>query len=211
MNYQALVTGLAVTAALASVPAVAQDTREMDAHVHGVSTLEIAVDGTMVEMNLTSPGMDIVGFEYEATSAEDYAAIGAAVGQLSRPTEILSVPDAAGCALTEVLSHIHTGDDDHGHDDHAEGEDHAEDGDHDDHAEEADAQADAGEDEGGESHTEFHARYVWHCDAPDALTSVTLTFFDVYPNAEEIEAQYVTGTGQGSAELTPASAELTFE
>ncbi|WP_421998440.1 zinc uptake protein ZrgA [Roseovarius confluentis] len=196
---------LAATTALAA-PALAQDTRELDAHVHGVSTVEIAVEHGAIEVNILSPGMDIVGFEHEASSAEDKEAIATAIRQFLTPEEIVTLPEDAGCRLTEVLAHLHTGDhddehmhegDDHAHDDdHAEGEGH--DHDHEEHADEA-------------RHSAFHVTYGFACDDEDALTSVGFPFFERFANAEEIEVQYVTETGAGTAELTPGAAEVSFE
>ena len=54
-----------------AAPALAQTTREMAAHVHGVSKAEIAVEHGTVKIDLLSPGMDIVGFEHAADSAGD--------------------------------------------------------------------------------------------------------------------------------------------
>lgn len=192
---------LALAATAFAAPAIAQDTREMDAHVHGVSTVEIAVEHGKVEINLLSPGMDIVGFEYEATSAEDKDAVEAAIRTMLLPENIVSLPEAAGCRLTEVLAHLHGGD--HEHEEHAEGDDHdheeghAED-DHDDHADEA-------------QHSEFHVSYAFACEDDDALTTITFPFFDQFGNAQEIEAQYVTETGAGQAEITRGAPELTLE
>lgn len=195
---------LALATTTLATPALAQDTRELDAHVHGVSTVEIAVEHGAIEINILSPGMDIVGFEHEASSAEDKEAVAAAIRQFLTPEEIVSLPEGAGCRLTEVLAHLHTGDhddehmhegDDHTHDDdHAEGEEH----DHEDHADEA-------------RHSEFHVTYGFACDDEDALTGVGFPFFEQFPNAEEIEVQYVTETGAGTAELTPDAAEVSFE
>ena len=66
-------------AILVAVPLRAQDKREMEAHEHGVSTLELAVEGGEVAINLTSPGADIVGFEYAASSDADKDAVEAAI------------------------------------------------------------------------------------------------------------------------------------
>lgn len=189
---------------------MAQETREMDAHVHGVSTFEMAVESGMVEMNLTSPGMDIVGFEYEASTDADKDAVEAAIRQMLTPEAIVTLPEAAECRLTEVLAHLHAGDHDHDeehaeggrdHDaDHAEGEAHGH--------EEAHAEGEDHDHEEGAVHSEFHARYKFACEHPEDLTTVGFPFFALFANAEEIEAQYVTDAGAGAAEVTADAPQL---
>ena len=78
---------LALTAAVAT-PAFAQETRQLDAHEHGVGQLDIAFDGKQIAMELHAPGADIVGFEYVAESSEDRAAIDAAVAILAKPLDL---------------------------------------------------------------------------------------------------------------------------
>jgi len=199
---------LALLATVASTPLLAQETREMDAHVHGVSTLEIAVEGGVLEMNLFSPGMDIVGFEYEASTDADKDAVEAAIRTMLLPENVLTLPEAAECRLAEVLAHLHgddhaheEGEDDHGHDEHAEGDDHA----HEEHAE-----GEEHDHEEGAVHSEFHARYIFACEHPKDLTTITFPFFDRFKNAQEIEAQYVAEAGAGSAEITRDAPELTL-
>lgn len=209
-----------ILAALCALPAagLAQDQRQLDAHEHGVSTAEIAVEGGTLVIDLFSPGMDIVGFEHAAESDADRHAVAAAVRQLSRPDEIVTLPEEAGCRLSEVLARLETGEDDHGgedahagehadeHEEHAD--DHEEHGDgdhaHDDHAHDDHA----GE---AERHSEFRVRYAFACDTPDALTEIGFPFFSVYENAREIEAQFVTESGAGSAEIGRDRGRLVFE
>ena len=50
-------------------------TRELGAHEHGHSALNIAIEGDRVEMELMAPGADIVGFEHEVASADDQAVV----------------------------------------------------------------------------------------------------------------------------------------
>jgi hypothetical protein len=79
--------------------------------------------------------------------------------------------------------------DDHGHDDHDD-EKHDEHGDedHDDHADEV-------------GHTEFHAEYTLTCDTPDALTEINFTYFETFPNAQEVEVQVITAAGAQAFEV----------
>ena len=74
----------------------AEETRQMGAHEHGVSTLNIAFEGNVLMMELEAPGADIVGFEYEAETDEDKARIAAAVAVLEDPTSLFVLPAAAG-------------------------------------------------------------------------------------------------------------------
>ena len=180
-----------LTVLLVPVTALAQETRERDAHVHGISTAEIVVEDGALAIDIVSPGMDIVGFEHEADSDEDRAAVAAAVAAMGRAGDMVAVDPAGGCLLTGAESHLR-------------GEDHGEGDDLDDeeHAHEA---------AGGEGHSEFHARYAFDCADTDAIRTIAFPFFDAFPNAEEIEVRYVTGRGAGVAELARGSATLTLD
>ncbi len=194
-------------ALVAAMPALADDTRQLDAHEHGVGALNIAIDGTTVAMELHAPGADIVGFEYAAESDADLAAIDAAVATLSAPLDLFVLPDAAACTVTTAEAKLESEDDHdaHGHDDHDEEhhEDHADDKDHghdehehDDHGD--DDHAEHAEDAG---HTEFHAEYTLTCDDPDALSEITFAYFDTFPNAKEVEVQIITASGAQGFEV----------
>ncbi|MBJ3778022.1 zinc uptake protein ZrgA [Acuticoccus mangrovi] len=186
--------------------AAAQEHRELGAHVHGVSTLEIAIEGGEMTLNLLSPGMDIVGFEYEATSDEDKDAVEAAIRQFTRPEELFVLDEGAHCRLAEVLTHLHSGDHDHADtDEHAahshEHEEHADEAEEHDHdGEEEEHEHGEHEHEHGE-HSEFHARYEFACDHPDELQAIAFPFFDIFANAQEIEATIVTDTGASAVEI----------
>mgnify|MGYP001945819220 CR=1 FL=1 len=211
-------------ALVAAFPAFAQDARHLDAHEHGVGTLNIAFDGTTVAMEFEAPGADIVGFEYEAEREEDLAAIDAALATLSAPLDLFVMPDAAGCSVVEAQAKLESEDehDEHGeegHDDHDEDghDDHAEEG-HDDHKDEADdahAHDEHGDEHGDEhdeehgdedheehaGHTEFHGEYTLTCDNPDALDQITFAYFDTFPNALEVELQVITASGAQAFEV----------
>ena len=82
-------------AALAAAQATAEETRQLDAHEHGVGQLNIAVDGNTVAMEFHAPGADIVGFEHAAHDSADRAAVDAAVATLARPLDLFVLPAAA--------------------------------------------------------------------------------------------------------------------
>lgn len=188
---------------LAVTPAFAEESkRQMEAHVHGVSALQIAAEGTRVEAELTAPGADIVGFEHVASNDADKTTVEAALETLSDPANVLTFPDAAGCKPVEAEVELHGEDEHHeeGHDDH---DDHADENDHDDHDDHAE--------ESGARHNEFSAHYVFDCADPAALTEIALPFFDSFKNAKEIEAEYVLGDLAGAFEVTRDRATLSLK
>ncbi|MEY8881318.1 DUF2796 domain-containing protein [Donghicola sp. XS_ASV15] len=181
-------------ASVAALPAFAEETREMQAHIHGVSTLEFAVEGQTAEAMLKAPGMDLVGFEYRAESEEDKAAVASALTQLQDPATVLLLPTEAGCELSEVDAHLSEDADHHDdHDDHHD-EDHAE------HEHEHEHEHADHEDE--DAHNEFLAHYHFTCANPEALTQLTFSFFDTFAQAKEVDVTYVTDAGVGAAEAT---------
>ena len=181
-----MIEKLPLVLALIATPALAQETRQVDSHEHGVGELNIAVEGGTVAMEFHAPGADIVGFEYVAKSAEDRSAIDAAVATLARPLELFVLPSAAECSVVQASAELESegAQDDHeDHDDH----DHAH-GHDDDHADEA-------------GHTEFHAEYTLTCGNPAALSEITFAYFDVFENAREIEVQIISASGAQAFEV----------
>src|SRR5262249_45254362 len=97
--------------------------RQAGAHEHGRGTLNIALEGTRLSMELDAPGMEIVGFEHKATTPEQNAAVEKAEQQLMVAEALFQLPAAAGCVL-ETSSAALEGEDhdhahEHGHDDKA--------------------------------------------------------------------------------------------
>ncbi|WP_085807098.1 zinc uptake protein ZrgA [Roseovarius albus] len=207
---------------LLASPVLAENARQLEAHEHGVGTLNIAVDGAVVAMEFHAPGADIVGFEYEAESAEDRAAIEDAIATLSKPLDLFQVPEAANCSVTQASAELESEEDHGAHDDHDEHEreDHAEHDDHEEHEEhdehghdehsEHDDHGDHDHEEHAEeaSHTEFHAEYALTCEDLGAITSMSFPYFDTFENARELEVQIVSASGAQAFEVERSSPEL---
>ncbi len=182
-------------------PALAEgEKRELGAHEHGHSALNVAIEGDRVEMELIAPGADIVGFEYVAETEEDVAAVERAEETLAAPLSLFGFTEAAGCVVEtaaveiEGEEHDEHGDEEHAHDEHEEehhDEEHAEDEhhEHEEHGDEA-------------SHNEFHANYALTCSAPGALDAIDFAaFFGAFAGAEEIEVTVISDKGQSSYEV----------
>jgi hypothetical protein len=182
---------LIALAVAATTPVFAEETRQLDAHEHGVGQLDIAFDGKQILMELHAPGADIVSFEYAAESAEDRAKVDAAIVMLARPLDLFVLTEAAGCTIVQASAELES---EEGQADHEDEHDDHEDDDHED--------ADHQEKNVGEAgHTEFHAEYLLACADPGAVTEITFTYFDVFPNALEVEVQLISNKGATSFEV----------
>ena len=156
----------------------AQTERQHDAHEHGVSQLKIALDGNLLQFELEAPGSDIVGFEHEAENDDQKKSIQSALSMLGDPMKIFDFPTAAGCSVTASEAAFETE-----HEEEHEGEK------HDDHD---------GEEEG---HAEFHVSYSLTCTSPQSLANLGLKFFDLFPEAKELEVEAVSNNGQIALEI----------
>ena len=203
---------LALPTALVTVlitgPVLAEETRSADAHEHGHGSFNMAVEGDAVAIELETPAFDILGFEHEAKTEADKAAIKTARAALADPVALFGLAPSANCTITEAEIEIGAEadhhDDEHHEDEHHDDEHHAEEDDHkeDDHAD---------HDEEGAEHSEVHAHYALTCGAADKITGVNMTgYFNAFPKAEELDAAILTDAGQASGELEPESPELSF-
>ena len=180
--------------ALSATPSLAEETTQLDAHEHGVGQLNIAFDENKIAMELHAPGADIVGFEYGAKSNADLAAIDAALQTLSDPLGLFLIPEAASCIVITAHAKLESEDSDH--------DDHDEEG-HDDHDEE-------GHDDHDEvpGHTEFHAEYLLECANLTEISAITFSYFEIFPNALELEVQVISDKGATAFEIERDVAKL---
>ena len=201
-----MMSRFAFVVCLLSLPAAADETRQLDSHEHGVGALNIAFDGSVVAMELRAPGADIVGFEHAAESAADRAAIDAAVAKLARPLSLFGLPDKAECNVTQARAALEA-EENHGDHDHEAHEDHEDHKDHDHDEAHADEHA-HDDDKASEAHTEFHAEYTLSCGNPNALTSISFAYFDVFPNSRVLDVQIVSNKGAQAFEIERADPRL---
>ena len=191
-----------IATAITTTPVNAEETRQLDAHEHGVGQLDIAIDGQKIAMELHAPGADIVGFEYAAESAKDLAAVDAAVAKLSAPLALFVLPEAAGCSIVEATAGLESEEEHEEHGDEHADDEHAKD-EHGEHGHDEDEHAEDGHDEHADEsgHTEFHAEYLLNCAEPSAITGIDFAYFGSFPNALEVEVQIITDTGATSFEV----------
>jgi hypothetical protein len=181
-----------IATVLFAAPAFAEEHRELGPHVHGHGNLDIAVEDNKVSMSLEAPGMDIVGFEHAAESADQKSAVEKGTATLSAPLTLFKIPASAGCKVTDAKvaiepEHEHEeGEEDHDHD-AKEGADH--DHDHDEH-------------EGHAGHNQFHATYALECAKPAEITSIAFDYFKSFAGAQGLTVNVVTAKAQNKYEVT---------
>jgi hypothetical protein len=179
-------TGLASVAFLFISPALADETqhRQLGPHVHGQGTLDIAIEGKKISMELIAPGMDIVGFEHVATTDAQKAAVDKAKAKLADVLSVFKLPAAANCkaesANVESRKETH----------------HPGDKDDDD------------DKPGAPQHSEFHATYTINCEAPESVTGMETAYFANFAGAQLLNVNVTTSKGQTQAQMTRAKPTL---
>lgn len=184
-------SGLAIVAQVS--PTAAQH-RELGAHEHGRGTLNIALEGTRLSMELEVPGVDIVGFEHPAKSGKDKAVVGSAKKRLSMPLSLFKFPASAGCVVKEASAELEN--EDHDHDKDAKAKDGKQDADK--------GTAGAAEHE----HSQFHAQYTLECRTPANITAIEFDYFRAFAGAQKLEVNLITPKGQTKLEVTRAKPRL---
>jgi Protein of unknown function (DUF2796) len=175
---------LAAGMACATLPASAQEHRQLGAHVHGHGHLNMAIEGKKLSMELEVPGSDIVGFEHEPSTPEQKAAVQEAKTKLANALVLFGPAQPAGCALDEVNIVVEA----------EHGEEHE-------HEHEAHDGAAGHADEAGHQHSEFHANYSMTCSSISKLTSLTLEYFNDFSGAQELDVSAIGPKGQSSFEI----------
>lgn len=156
----------------------------LGAHEHGVASLNAALDGQVLELQLQSPAMNLVGFEHAANSAADKAKVAAVRAELEQPVVLFALA-SGGCKATQVeLQSPLFADQDHAH--------------HHEHKHEGE-------------HSDIQAHYRFNCANDNELKQLDLSeVFKRFPATEKIQVQLVGPSGQQGAELTPAQPRLSF-
>ena len=168
--------------AYAQQPAQSQEQpqRQLGAHTHGQGKLSIAIERRTLEMELEAPGSDIVGFEHEAKTGEQKAAMTKARATLSKPLGLFKLPEAAGCKQTAAKVKLVAGG----------GHDHA-------HEKKGAAKPDA-----SATHSEFHAEYTFACSKPELLQAIDVDYFKIFPAAQSLEVSLIGPKGQAKQNIT---------
>lgn len=173
---------LSTTVILFSGTVQAEEKRQHGAHVHGIATLNIAVEGNNIYIEFSSPSANIVGFGHSPRTPEQKDAVADAVTKLQKVDSLFLLSARSESKL--VKSSVNTTiDKEH------QGHEEKRDGNH----------GDAGE---HERHSEFEAQYQFVCQKPDKLSQIEVMLFRAFPGIEQIKVQLLTESKQTAVEMT---------
>ena len=144
-------------------------------HVHGQGQVSMAIDQNLLSMTLESPGADIIGFEHEARTAEEKAAVTKALKQLSDPMFVIQLPGSASCKVIQASSEVASENGGEGHADH--------------------------EDHESEAHGSFIAEYQLACANIAVIDFITFVYFGHFRNAQSLVVVLIDKNGQRRHEI----------
>jgi uncharacterized protein DUF2796 len=179
--------------------------RQAGAHEHGRGTLNIAVEGSRLSVELEAPGADIVGFEHKAKTQKQKAAVAAAKKQLAAPQELFELPVAAGCALKEAKVAFEA-EDDHGHDHGAKH--HAGKGHGPTDGAKGGGKGSTKEGHADDEHSVFTAEYTFDCKAPANLTTIGFGYFKAFAGAQKLDVTVIGPKQQNSFQVNRANPRI---
>ena len=94
-----LSAGLLVLVSALSV-AQAQTVRQQGAHVHGTTTVDIGLDGTVLQVALDAPAINMLGFEHPPHDDQQGKQVAEVLAAMRDPGPWLIPAVAASCVLT---------------------------------------------------------------------------------------------------------------
>ncbi len=195
-------TSTVVMISILAVPAFAEEEhRHADAHQHGHGSVNIAVEGNRIDIELEAPGSDIVGFEHVAETQDQKKELTAAKTKLADVLSLIKIIGPANCNVDKAAITFGT----QGHDEGEHGKDHEA---HEDHAD-ADHAKEAGKDGDADAdHAEFHATYQINCENTGQIKGMAFDYFKAFPSAQELDVSVVTAKNQTKFEVTRDKPEI---
>jgi hypothetical protein len=159
-------------------------------HVHGQGQLSIAMEAEQIQLQLSMPAGDVVGFEHAPTNETERSQILKTKTQL-KDTAQLFVFDGTQCQISQVSIDMA------GVDSAANGL--VKDGHSHEHEHDKKSQ-----------HTNIFAHYVFDCSNVNALSGLAVNVFDAFPAITNINAQWISGRGQGASDVSAQARQVRF-
>jgi len=153
----------------------------LEAHVHGVATLQVAVDAKTLTLNFSSPLDSLLGFERKARNQAEVAQVQAMIKQFYKAN--LFVPTkAAQCALKSIhLKSIVIKSNSAVEHENAE-----------------------------EGHADLDGEFIFTCKKAENLRDLQVSLFKAFPNMHQLNAEVVSARGQTAVKLNTENTRLAW-
>ena len=152
---------------------------ELGAHVHGVATLQIAVDENIMTLDFSSPLDNLLGFEHVPRNAKQKAAVKNMVDNLNKADQFFIPTADAQCTLQSVKLDSPVLEPKHG------------------------KKRNPGPMSGERAHADLDGEFVFACKQTGKLHDLEVKLFDTYPNLHQLKVEIATLKKQAAANLTP--------
>ena len=169
---------------LLTYPTVAADFEQHPPHEHGKVTINVALDGNQLVVELESPAVNVVGFEHEPRSEAERAAVSGAEKLLGSGRGLFTLPRQARCQFEKTdlkRPQWETTDDV------------------------------PGQPEPPGQHADYEARFTYQCWSPNQLKWLEPALLDKLRNVTEARLNIATQRGQQSEIATNARARIALQ
>ena len=147
---------------------------ELGAHVHGIASLQVAVDEKTMTLDFSSPLDNLIGFEHLPRDDKQKSAVKTMADSLNKAGQIFIPTTDAQCTLQSVkLDSLVLNP----------------------------KSAQDKEDAGG--HADLDGEFVFTCKQIGKLHDLEVKLFDTFPNLHQLKVEVATLKKQASAKLTP--------
>ncbi len=174
----------AALAALIGNPSISI-AHELGAHVHGIATLQVAVDEKTMTLNFSGPLDNLIGFEHVPRNAKQKAAVKKMADDLNKPEQFFIPTTEAQCALQSVKLESLV----------LEPKTPPE--------KKSDKKEEPKQHEEERGHADIDGEFVFACKQIGKLHDLEVKLFDAYPNLHKLKVEVATLKKQSSAQLTP--------
>jgi hypothetical protein len=163
------------------------------AHVHGEAELDVALEGTRVDLAFIAPGASLIGFENKPHTAQQQTALDNLRRAFSQPLHLFAFNGVAGCTIAqaeltepESLRSAHAQEEPVSHEHAAE-----------------DATLDAHDHDHDHDHEDWHFALTLDCAEPKHITELDVSgLFRAFAALDRLNVQVIGPGMQSGARVT---------
>lgn len=180
MKFMMCLIATVIAAATTHALAETHDAHGLGAHVHGLASLQVAVDANTLSLSFSSPLDNLISFERKARNQAEVAEVQAMINQFYK-TDIFVPSKAAQCKLTTIHLSSIVIKSTNNKPEHAE-----------------------------EGHADLDSEFIFTCHKAENLHDVQVNLFKAFPNMLQLNAEVVSARGQTAAKLNAESTRLSW-